>query len=255
MKNFLFAITAAASLTVGTTQAQVLIGNSSGSNYTTATWVNGATNAFGGWFIVNGGGGATNNISDSTQNGRTSIGSQSFFIVGGTNGSFLDTYAPLGGLLSSGQSISLSANYSWNGGTRGIEFTSGGALFRFEHGGGSDALFLKGTGITDTQISANVFNQALTYNISYSNASSVNIGVSLLGNPTPFFSTNVTVANMPNEIKFYVGGIGDSSSANQNNYGLYFNNLTTVPEPSTYALLALSAAGMAGYAARRRARK
>jgi hypothetical protein len=253
MKKILLSTITAAAFAVGA-NAQVLIGSSSGSNYTTATWTNGAPNAFNGWFINNGGGGASNNISDSTQNGRTSIGSQSFFIVGGTNGSFLDTFAPLGGLLSSGQSISLDANYSWNSGTRGIEFTSGGGLFRFEHSG-TDALFLKGTGITDTQISANVFNQALTYNVSYSTASTVSIGVSLFGNPTPFFTTNVTVANMPNEVKFYVGGISDTSTANQANYGLYFNNLTTVPEPSTYALLTLSAAGLAGYAARRRARK
>jgi len=241
-------------LCAAVSHAQVLIGSSSGSQYTTATWTNGAPNAFNGWFINNNGGGALNNISDSTQNGRTSIGAQSFFIVGGTNGSFIDVFAPLGGLLGAGQSISLNANYSWNSGTRGIEFTSGGSLFRFEHSG-TDALFLKGTGIADTQISADVVNQALTYNISYSNATTVGIGVSLFGNPTPFFTTNVTVANMPNEVKFYVGGITDTSSANQNNYGLYFNNLTTVPEPSTYALLAMSAAGLAGYAARRRARK
>jgi hypothetical protein len=241
-------------LCAAVSHAQVLIGSSSGSQYTTATWTNGASNAFNGWFINNGGGGALNNISDSTQNGRTSIGAQSFFIVGGTNGSFIDVFAPLGGSLSTNQSISLSANYSWNSGTRGIEFTSSGTLFRFEHSG-NNALFLKGTGITDTEISADVFNQALTYNVSYSNATTVGIGVSLFGNPTPFFTTNVTVANMPNEVKFYVGGITDTSSANQNNYGLYFNNLTTVPEPSTYALLAMSAAGLAGYAARRRARK
>lgn len=244
----------AASVVAASTHAQVLIGSSSGSQYSTATWTNGATSALGGWFISNPGGGAFNNIGDSTQNGRTSIGSQSFFIVGGTSGSFIDVYAPLGGLLGSGQSISLSANYSWNGGTRGIEFTSSGGLFRFEHSG-SDALFLKGTGITDTQISANVFNQALTYNVSYSDANSVNIGVSLFGNPSPFFTTNVAVANMPNEVKFYVGGITDNSLANQNNYGLYFNNVTTVPEPSTYALLALGAASLTGYAARRRARR
>lgn len=33
------------------------------------------------------------------------------------------------------------------------------------------------------------------------------------------------------------------------------NSFTTIPEPSTYALLALSALGLAGYAARRRARR
>jgi hypothetical protein len=37
--------------------------------------------------------------------------------------------------------------------------------------------------------------------------------------------------------------------------GLGLNSYQVVPEPSTYALLALSGAGLAGYIARRRARK
>jgi hypothetical protein len=37
--------------------------------------------------------------------------------------------------------------------------------------------------------------------------------------------------------------------------GVGLNSYQVVPEPTTYALLALGALGMAGYAARRRARK
>jgi PEP-CTERM motif len=254
MKKILLSSLVAAAFAVGSANGQVLIGSSSGSQYTTATWTNGAPNAFAGWFFQNGGGGALNNISDSTQNGRTSIGAQSFFIVGGTNNSFIDVFAPLGGSLSSGQGISLNANYSWNNGTRGIEFEQAfgaGGLFRFEHGGGDALRF--GVGTNATVIFANAFNQAFTYNVSFFSTNQLSVSASLFGNSTPFFSTNLTVAAMPNQVKFYTGGY--SGGANQNNFGLYFNNLTTVPEPSTYALLALSAAGLAGYTARRRARK
>lgn len=254
MKKLLLSTFVAAAFAVGTANAQVLIGSSSGSDYTTATWTNGAPNAFGGWFINSGGGGALNNISDSTQNGRTSIGSESFFIVGGTANEFIDVFAPLGGSLSAGQSISLNANYSFTGGTRGIEFEESfgaGSLFRFEHGG-SDALRFA-VGVTTTEIFPNAFNQAFTYNAAFSSPSEIAISASLLGAGSPFFTTNLTVAAMPNQVKFYTGGY--SGGAEQDNYGLYFNSVTTVPEPSTYALLTLGALALGGYAARRRARK
>jgi len=64
----------------------------------------------------------------------------------------------------------------------------------------------------------------------------------------------LTLAAQPNQVKFYVGGIS-SAPADLNNYGLYANAITTVPEPSTYALLALGAAGLAGFGLRRRARR
>ena len=79
----------------------------------------------------------------------------------------------------------------------------------------------------------------------------MSVSASLLGGGSPFFSTNLTLAAQPNQVKFYVGGIS-SSAADLNNYGLYANTITTVPEPSTYALLALGLAGVAGFAVRRR---
>lgn len=56
---------------------------------------------------------------------------------------------------------------------------------------------------------------------------------------------------MPNQIKFYTGGYAGGDD--QNNYGMYFNNLTTVPEPSTYALLGLGAASVLWRIRRRKA--
>ena len=251
MKKLLLSSLAAATLAVGS-NAQVIIGSEDGSQYSTATWTNGAPGVLSTWYI-NSGTGAINNISDSTQNGRASIGSQAFFILGGPGSTYIDVYKGLGGSLASGQSFSLDANYSWNGGTRVIaieEAFGAGLLFQFEHGGDDSLRFVVGS--TTNTVLANAFNQALTYNVAYLNASQVAVSASLFGSGTPLFTTNLTVSAMPNQVHLYTGGYGGGTG--QENYGLYFNNLTTVPEPSTYALLALGAAGMAGYVVRRRRR-
>lgn len=249
------------SLTVGTfallaiainTHAQVTIGSTSGSDYTTETWISGASGPFGDWFISKQGD-SLNNISNSNQNGRTSIGTEAFFILGGTGSEYIDVYSPLGGSLASGQSVGLYANYSWNAGVRGIEFEEAfgeGGLFRFEHGGAENALRYF-AGDTTTTILENAFNQAIAYNISYSSPTVVNVSASILGDAEPFFTTSVTVAAMPNQIKFYTGGYAGGDD--QINYGMYFNNLTTVPEPSTYALLGLGAASVLWRIRRRKA--
>jgi hypothetical protein len=89
------------------------------------------------------------------------------------------------------------------------------------------------------------------------------------------FSFNVTdlglTANNGQSFDFFSTYISDTAWRSSETFGATFstpsqqgyltfdaaasNTFTTVPEPTTYALLALGALGMAGYAARRRARK
>jgi hypothetical protein len=245
-----------------TANAQIAEGSVTGSDFTTPTWVNGSSDSVGSWFM-NLGENATTNISDSNLSGRTSIGSEAFFVNGGIdaggNSTYADVYRPLGGSLAATQSITLSASYLWDGGSRGIEFVEAGggagALFRVEHVNvvENNTLQLAGDGLgAETLISSDAFEKAYTFTVSYVDASTVSFLATEYGSTTPLLSTNVTVAAMPNEIKFYVGGTTDS--ANLSNYGLYFNDLTTVPEPSTYALFGLGAVVFGVHLLRRRLR-
>ncbi len=255
MKKLLLTTLAVTALAAGSTSfGQALLGTEVGANYTTATWTNGAPAVGTGstWFM-NLQSGASTAISDSTQNGRTSIGSQAFFMVGSTNGNYVDVFYPFGGGLASGQSVSINANYSWNGGVRGLEFEEAfgaGGLFRFEHGGGDALRFAWST--NSVEIFPNAFNQAFTFSVAYNTPTQVAIAASSLGAGVPFFTTNLTVAALPNQIKMYVGGMS-GTPADIDNYGLYVNTLEVVPEPSTVALLGLGAL-LAGYAAVRRRR-
>lgn len=253
MKNPLLII--GLTLALATVVAQsATVGSEDGSQYTTGTWVNGVSGNISNWYINTGVGAATN-ISNSNLAGRTSIGASAFFIVGNSpGGTYLDVYKPLGSALLVGQSVILDANYLWNGGVQGIEFQDNGGtgnLFRLEHGFGSDALMFKGVGITDTQVAANAYQQAYSYTITALSLTSVQVKATLYGSPTALLDQTVTVTALPNQIHFYAGGSGDTTPANFDNYGLYFNNLqvTTVPEPSTFALLGL---GLAAFALRRK---
>jgi hypothetical protein len=73
----------------------------------------------------------------------------------------------------------------------------------------------------------------------YSSGGGVDSAIDALANP------NVSITSW--------GGPYTSSTVGSGGTGL--NSYQVVPEPSTYALLALSGAGLVGYIARRRARK
>lgn len=73
----------------------------------------------------------------------------------------------------------------------------------------------------------------------------------IITNNTPYSSTTWAVAEPTNlaAVNLRIGGLSTTPGVNVNSI-----QVEVVPEPSTYALLALAAAGLAGYAARRRRR-
>ena len=239
--RFVAAFIAATALPL-TAEAQVLEGTVSGSSYTTGSWISGATSNLGNWFMNVPTGGLTQ-IGNSSTGNRTNIGAESFYINSSLTdpAAYVDVYLSLGGQLSAGQSFSVSASYLWNGGMRGIEFAKafGGTLGRFEYGGGIDPLrFISGN--VTTQVYSNAYQQAFTYSLTYVNPTTVNVSATLFGSTGKLLDSNVTVVDMPDQIKFYITGVTDP--ANYDNYGLYFNNIVSVPEPSTWALIILGSA-------------
>lgn len=231
---------------LNTTHAAVL-GVETGSNYAPGTWIEGASSSVGTWYFVNDTS-AFSQIADSSQGGRTSIGTDAFnFVPGNTawnqfsNGWFVLN----GGGLIAGQTLSVDANYLWNGGNRGVEFMSGNAaVFRFQHVW-SDAISFAGTGITQAEVLANAYQQALTYSVDQVDQLTVQVSAYLYGNANALFTQTVAVPDYITGIHFYAGDI-QTTVADQPNYGLFVNNIEVsgIPEPSAGALIILGGLGL-----------
>jgi len=258
MKTILLSALVAAAFAVGSSHASVL-GTEAGASWTTATWTNNATSTLGNWFLVTPTGSATA-IGDSSQGGRTSIGANAFNLLPGTfedpdQGTANAYFVLNGGPLSSGQTLSFDINFLWNNGTKGFALqTAGGGttLFTLQQDWG-DPVQAFGGGLTGTtNILANGFQQALSLQATQ-NAGS--ISYSIINNGNTILSTNFTTSDTIGQVRFFAGNMSPDEVANVQNQSIYFNNLSVVPEPSTYALLTLSALALGGYAARRRARK
>ena len=112
----------------------------------------------------------------------------------------------------------------------------------------SNFTFVTAAGLSPTGTQTNS-----TYSFSF-NVTSIGLTANS-GQSLSFFSTYVSGTGFRSGETFGASYVG-SPVAGWNTFDAAgSNSFTTVPEPSTYALLALSAAGLAGYAARRRARK
>jgi hypothetical protein len=231
---------------INTTHAAVL-GIESASNYTSATWTEGAGSSVGNWYFQNDTAAVTQ-IADSSQGGRTSIGTDAFnFVPGNTafnqfaNGWFVLN----GGGLIAGQTLSVDANYLWSGGNRGVEFMSGNAaVFRLQHVW-SDPITFAGTGLTDTQVLANGYQQALTYSVDQLDQLSVQVSAYLYGSSSALFTQTVAVPDYITGIHFYAGDV-TTTTADQPNYGLFVNNIEVsgIPEPSAGSLMLLGGAAL-----------
>lgn len=231
---------------INTTHAAVL-GIESASNYTSATWTEGAGSSVGTWYFQNDTAAVTQ-IADSSQGGRTSIGTDAFnFVPGNTafnqfaNGWFVLN----GGGLVAGQTLSVDANYLWNGGNRGVEFMSGNAaVFRLQHVW-SDPITFAGTGLTDAQVLANGYQQALTYSVDQLDQLSVQVSAYLYGSSSALFTQTVAVPDYITGIHFFAGDV-TTTTADQPNYGLFVNNIEVsgIPEPSAGSLMLLGGAAL-----------
>lgn len=235
-----------------------VLGTESGASWTTATWTNGSVGSIGTWYQVQAPGSAFA-IGDSSQGGRTSIGSQAFNIIPGsftnTDLGYARTFFVLdGGALSVGQTLSFDINFLFSNGTKGfnLEKAGGGAgsdLFTVWQDWGDPVVALGTLLGAPTTILANGFQQALTLNATQLSGA---IQISVLNNSSSIFSQTFTTTDTIGQIQFFAGNIDPAQEVNAASQSIYANNISVVPEPSTYALLALAGSLFAGYRLRRR---
>ena len=250
MKRILLSSLAAAALAAGSVNAQV-IAQDLASNYTTATWVNGSNlgSGFGAWDLFSSGS-AGYFIGDSAAQGFGNVNTagSAFGMFGNPAGNnFANAQRALSTPLTTGQSFSIDLAIAFRNGNKGISLFAGGfaeanQIWNFNVGG--DVYSAGGTDLGWAYAQDSVFSLTATQ------VSLTSVGISLVrGSDT--YNTNVTSAGGFSGFRAYVG----STDAGDDRINLFMNNMQAVPEPSTYALLTLSALAIGGYAARRRARK
>jgi hypothetical protein len=235
--------------------AQVTNAFDFGGNYGSG-WTNGANGGFGfgAWnFTINQGTGASGTfIGDPAGAGISGMPTNSFGLYANAQGSGATVTAAraLSSALAVGETFSLQWGINFDG-DNGINGNKGFNLFigtnnvvNVNNGGNADIQFNSintGMGYGTT---------AMTWTFVYTNATTLVVSANDRdGSGT--FSTNLTVGGGIDSLSFYATELGAGDQRQP-----YYNDLAVVvPEPSTYALLALSALGLAGYAARRRARR
>lgn len=249
MKNILLSTFAAAAVAVGSAHAQIASDNAG--NYSSG-WTNGANGGIGfqPWSLGVSAG-ATNFIGNPADAGlgTVGIGTSAFGMRSTQPGNYATASRAFSNAMNVGETLTFFWGINWdtdnNNGSvnKGFNLLAGASQIFNVNIGGTSSITVNGIN-ADTNYGANpmsvsLFRSATGYDFTLTSRSggpAYNVSV----------ATNVAV----NSIAFYANN--NNADVNRN---MYFNNLSVVPEPSTYALLALSAVGLAGYAARRRARK
>ena len=219
-------------------------------------WTNGANAGygFGAWTIFSrdGTGSTAAFIGDPQAAGITDMSANSFALGASPEGSgaLVIAQRSLSSALVVGETFSLQWGINANSGTglKGFDLFTGGApdvgvqVAAVNNGSNSEITFDG----RNTRLAYGT--NAMTWSFTYSNATTLSVlasGRDGIGS----FSTNIAVTGGLSAFRFYADGMpaGDASQS-------YFNDLQVVPEPSTYVLLALSAAGLGAHLIRRRRR-
>jgi hypothetical protein len=248
MKKILLSTFVAAAFAAGSANAQT-IASDNGGNYS-GGWTNGANGGFGfqPWSL-SAAAGATNLIGNPADAGigTAGIGTTAFGMRATQSGNYAGASRSLTTALNIGDTFSFNWGVNWDtdgaGNNKGFNLLAGASELFNVNMAGSSAITINGIdagfGFGTDPMLVSVGRTVTGYNFSLSSRSG--------GSPyVVSLATNVAI----NAVSFYAANNNDAVNRN-----MYFNNLQVVPEPSTYALLTLSALALGGYAARRRARK
>ena len=227
------------------------IGTTTGSDFTTASWTNSSSTSYGTFYQV-ANPGSSFAIGDSSQGGRTSIGSKAFNLIPGsyTNTGFLgyaQTYYVLsGGALSVGQTLSFDINFLFSNGTKGftLEKAGGGAnsdLFTVRQDWGDSIQALKGGLVGTNNIVSNGFQKALRLEATQQ-AESIQLNIKDGG--TSIFSQTFLTTDTIGQIQFFAGNIDPTQEGDRDSQSIFFNNISVIPEPSALSLLTIGSLGL-----------
>ena len=257
MKNLLTAAVASIALSSGAF-AQPITTNAFdfGANYDgTPGWTNGANAGFGfgAWTITadNGSGGAGAFIGNPSFAGISGMSTETFGLYANPQGSGATVTAsrPLSAALQVGETFSMQWGINWDGdnganGNKGFNlFVGATQVVNVNNGGNSDIQF------NSINTGMGFGTAAMTWSFTYTNATTLFVSANDRDG-TGTFSTNINVAGGISSFSLYATELG----AGDNRQPYYNDFAVTVPEPSTYALLALSGIAFGGYVIRRRRR-
>jgi hypothetical protein len=221
--------------------ASVASDNASNAAYSDG-WANGDNGGtgFGSWTLTTAGGG-----NKGSYIGVTALGATTFGIYAGnaTDALSIADRPFTGGALVGGQSFSVSlANTSENFGEIGVQFLSGSTVRWTLKNVGKGSWQINDGGSDFGTSQGFVANTALALSFTYNGGSSYSYSFgSASGNN---FVASSVISDLTG-VRFYNRDQGGGQ-----NFG--FNNLSVVPEPSTYTLLGLAALGFGAHFLRRR---